>query len=263
MIRISGSDVDQIDTSTLSELERSILQKKQKSSVTYLYDSPTALLFELNMRSKIVEAAKAMNASHVSFATFHNSRANDKFWSRTDNGGFRQKAGVLTSDAINDIFKNSRLYGFECATAMVIILYKATLDSIGKDRFNTYFKDLFLYDWNYDNHLRLVRVNDKNEAYPGDVLYFENPDHNPKTPEWQGENAIMLADNLYFGHGIGIRTEEGIIASLNTNRRSGSTTSAFLSDEVEHPDFEYLRKLENPIMARIGMHTYIYRRLGS
>nr|WP_325049992.1 hypothetical protein [Cohnella faecalis] len=69
---------------------------------------------------------------------------------------------------------------------MVIILYKATLDSIGKDTFNAYFKDLFLYDWNYDNNLKLITVENKNEAYPGDVLYFENPDFDPKTPEWRG-----------------------------------------------------------------------------
>ncbi|MFC5704468.1 protein-glutamine gamma-glutamyltransferase [Cohnella faecalis] len=257
MIQITGFDVDKIDQSALSELERAILQKKLKSTVVYRYDSLEALLFELNMRSNIVEAAKALNSSRAGFATFQNSRANDQFWTRTDNGGFRQRTDVLASDAINDIFENSRLYAFECATAMVIILYKATLDSIGKDTFNAYFKDLFLYDWNYDNNLKLITVENKNEAYPGDVLYFENPDFDPKTPEWRGENAIMLADNLYFGHGIGIRTAEEMITALNARRKPGSTTSAFLTEQIEHPDFEYLRKLEKPFTARIGTRTYI------
>ncbi|TVX95950.1 protein-glutamine gamma-glutamyltransferase [Cohnella terricola] len=259
MIQISGMDIGSFDQSVLTELEREILLAKQQSPVVYSYDSPEALIFELRMRSRIVDAARSMNASGVSFATFDDDRANERYWSRTENGGFRQNPGVLASDAINDIFANGSLYSFECATAMVIILYKAVMESIGYDTFNAHFKNLLLYDWQYDSNLRLITVNDKNEAYPGDVLYFKNPDHDPDKPEWQGENAIMLGVDQYFGHGIGIRSQEEIIAALNKIRIPGSMTSAYLTDEVEHPDFEHLRKLERPITARIGMRSYLYR----
>ncbi|WP_438348089.1 protein-glutamine gamma-glutamyltransferase [Paenibacillus sp. FA6] len=274
MILISGFDVEQINsTLQLSNLEKDIVNQKKKSQIVYHYDSPEALEFELKMRTGIVESAKALGDSDVSFAIFKNSRCNTKLWTRTGDGGFRLKEGMLPSDGISDIFANGHLYAFECATAMVIILYKATLGAIQKETFNVYFKDLFLRDWQYDSDLQLVIINHKNEAYPGDIVYFKNPDHAPETPEWQGENAVLLADNLYFGHGIGIRTSEQMIASLNRKRIPGSVKSAYLSDEVVHPDFEYVRKLsmketplrvedtyvEGVIIVRIGTHVYRYK----
>ncbi len=264
MILISGYHAEQINKYLLTELERGILQKKEKSPVTYRYDSTETLVFELKMRTRIVESAKALDASHASFTTFKNSRCNEKFWSRTENGGFQLKSGVLPSDAVSDIFHNGRLYGFECATAIVIVLYKAILDSIHKEPFNVFFKDLLLWDWNYDSDLRLISTDNKDEAYPGDVLYFKNPDYAPETPQWQGENAVMLADDLYYGHGIGIKSSEKMISSLNSKRKPGSTTSAYLFNQVVHPDFEYIRKLsagrtpsERPIVAQIGRYTYM------
>lgn len=272
MILISGYEVGPISTLQLSDLEKDIVNQKEKSPVVYHYDSLDALEFELKMRTGIVESAKALNASGANFATFDNSRCNKQFWIRTDNGGFRLKSGIMPSEGINDIFENGHLYAFECATAMVIILYKATLTVMDRELFNTYFKDLFLRDWNYDSDLRLITTEYKNGAYPGDLVYFKNPDHAPETPEWQGENAVVLANDLYYGHGIGIRTSEEMIVALNRKRIPQSVTSAYLSDEVLHPDFEYLRKLStggnhpaventllrSTIVARVGAHTYIY-----
>ncbi|AJS59299.1 protein-glutamine gamma-glutamyltransferase [Paenibacillus sp. IHBB 10380] len=270
MILISGYDIEQLNTLPLSDLDKYIVNQKKKSPVVYHYDSLEALEFELKMRTNIVEAAIALDASKASFATFKNSRCNNQLWTLTENGGFRLKSEVLPSDGINDIFENGHLYAFECATAMVIILYKGTLDSIHQQTFNAYFRNLYLRDWKYDSDLRLKMTHNKNEAYPGDVVYFSNPDHDPKTPEWQGENTILLGDNLYFGHGIGIRTSEEMIASLNRKRIPGSVTSAYISDIVLYPDFEYLRKLstrgnlkvakpyiDSVIFAKIGVHRYI------
>lgn len=276
MILIPGSDTEQIRRLPQSELERNILQKKEKSSVVYRYDSPEALKFELNLRSRIVESARALHDSGVKFATFDDSRCNEQFWYRTANGGFRLKNGILPSQGINDIFENGNLYAFECSAAMVIVLYKAVLDMIGNSAFNMYFQDLFLWDWNYHSNLRLISKHNIQEAYPGDVLYFENPDYVPATPEWQGENVIMLGKGLYYGHGIGIRTAKEMIYTLNKKRKPGSTTSAFLSELVLYPDFEYIRRLSsgrkgpgsqhenigNLIIARVGINTYIYRNKG-
>ena len=47
-----------------------------------------------------------------------------------------------------------------------------------------------------------------NYIIPGDVVYFNNPDFDPLTPQWRGENAVVLEDGTYFGHGIGIATAE-------------------------------------------------------
>jgi len=213
--------------------------------------------FESRMRSQIVNSARSLNASGAKFETFKDSYANPQFWTVTNNGGFQQNVGVLPSDAINDIFINGHLYGFECATAMVIVLYKATLDTIGKEAFNAHFQNLFLHDWNYDSDLRLTTVNDLDKAQPGDVLYFKNPDHAPERPEWQGENVILLANDLFYGHGLGIASGKTIIDGLNSARRPGSTTSSYLTDQVTYPDFEYLSTLQ-PSTARIGTITYRY-----
>lgn len=257
----------------MSPLERSIYEQKRNSSVVYRYESPEALAFELNMRSRIVDASLALFESNAQFAVFEQSACNEKYWHRQNNGGFRLREDVLPSEGVMDIFRNGNLYAFECATAMVIVLYKATLDMLGARLFNTYFTNLLLYDWQYDSNLRIVPVYDRNESYAGDIVYFENPDHNPETPEWQGENAVKLAGNTYYGHGIGIKTAEEMLAILNRKRKPGSTTLAYQSDLVLHPDFEYLRYLSTsnsvrwgvshcvqedaaPILVRIGDNRY-------
>ncbi|WP_025695985.1 protein-glutamine gamma-glutamyltransferase [Paenibacillus durus] len=272
MITFLNGGQNGIDMSTLSAVEREVVEKKRRSPETYVYESPAALQFELNMRRRIVEAAIALDASGATFVPFETTRGNRNFWSRTSEGGLRLNNGVLPSDGINDIFRNGHLYAFECATAAVIVLYKGVLDALGEEVFNAYFNNLLLYDWQYDSDLQLTATNNREEAYPGDVQYFKNPDHAPDKPEWQGENAIVLGNGMYFGHGIGITTAAGIIAALNNERVPGSRTSAYLMDETFHPNFEYLRRLSAgrslpsgagssrayAVVARIGSHNFIF-----
>ncbi len=146
------------------------------------------------------------------------SRCNEKYWKRTDNGGFQLLPTVSPHQAIDDIFYNGHEYAFECATAVIIIFYKAVLNNIGKANFNRLFADLYLHDWQYDEDLELHGY--KGSDYlPGDCAYFKNPDYNPDTPQWKGENTIVLDETLYFGHGIGITTRERIIEVLNLKRK--------------------------------------------
>ncbi|GLX67299.1 protein-glutamine gamma-glutamyltransferase [Paenibacillus glycanilyticus] len=243
MLQISGSDAGQIDPSALTPVEREVLQGKQSSPVVYQYDSMNALRFELRLRDRTVNAAKMLQNSRADFAVFRNSRCNPQFWTRTDNGGFQMNPGVQPSDAINDIFQNGELYGFECATAIVIVLYKAVLDTIGAQMFNSLFNPLYLRDWNHDSDLWFITTQNKNESYPGDVMYFRNPDHDRDTPEWQGENVVKLSEDLFFGHGIGIETSEEIINALNKMREPFSTQSAYLDDLVVHPNFKHLQQI--------------------
>jgi protein-glutamine gamma-glutamyltransferase len=150
---------------------------------------------------------------------------------------------VPPSVAVADIYENGHLYAFECAGAIIILLYKAVLDAIGPAAFDRHFQNLFLRDWQYDRDMRLITTYNLNEVYHGDVLYFKNPDHDPRTPEWQGENVVVLDDNLYFGHGIGIGTGQEIIDQLNRARRPFSMVSAYLDNLVLTPDFEAIRLL--------------------
>ncbi len=219
------------------------------------------------MRGEIIAAARAMNVGGTDFSTFENSRCNPMYWNRTANGGFELKANVTPSAAINDIFVNGQLYAFECAMAMVMILYRATISMIGEAAFNRYFTDLFLWDWNYDSNLKLITTFNQSELRPGDVVYFKNPDHDPSKPEWQGENAIMLSNDSFYGHGLGIKSAAQMITSLNRERVPGSRTSAYLTDEGLHPDFAYIASLGNsrlgpPAAAKNNPKSAIYTRIG-
>lgn len=240
MIITLNMEPGRLDQLAASELDRSIVRQLRFSPVVHLYRLPEQLDFEVRMRAAIVQAAKDFHEGGAKFATFKNSKANEQYWTRMSNGGFRLKEEAQPSEAIVDIFNNGYRYAMECATAMVVILYKGVLDSIGAEAFNRHFNQLVLYDWQYDSDLQLIQTS---KAAAGDVVYFENPDFNPQTPEWQGENAIVLDNGLYFGHGLGISSAESIVDALNAKRKPGSTTSAFLSDLIVHPDFEYIRRL--------------------
>jgi protein-glutamine gamma-glutamyltransferase len=253
MIVIAGMN-SPMDTSAWTKLEKEIYAQKNNSSSTYAYDSADELQFELKLRSKIVEAARALLASKADFAAFKKSRCNWKYWIRTEKGGFQLRPNVLSSAAIRDIFVSGGLYAFECATAMVIVLYKAMLDTFGEERFNRLFENLLLWDWNYDSDLHLITVDSMEESFPGDILYFQNPDVSPDTPEWQGENVVKLGNNLYYGHGIGNKSEVQMISELNYHRKPNSKQSAFLKDQTTYPDYKYLAKLFNT-----GMSSQPYR----
>ncbi|MBP1990189.1 protein-glutamine gamma-glutamyltransferase [Paenibacillus eucommiae] len=263
MIIIAGKSDPPLDDSTLSELERNIYQKKKSSSFEYRYESVEALLFELRVRTHIVESARLLSESGAEFADFDKSRCNEAFWNRNENGGFQLKKGVSSQNGIRDIFTNGHLYAFECATAVVIVLYKAVLESIDPKQFDVLYADLLLYGWHFNRNLRLEQRIHPGEAVAGDLLYFENPDFDPSTPWWRGENVVKLEENLYYGHGIGISTAEDIITDLNKSRKPDSTQSASLSDIFDQVDFFFLWKLtssnrERLIIAKIGARTYLH-----
>lgn len=258
MILLPPNDKRQLSQMMLPPFQRAIVEAQERSPVPYRYGSLDELLFELNLRSSIVDSALALNQSGVQFAVYRKSRCNEMYWNRTEEGGFRLRNGMPPADAIQDIYRNGPLYGFECSMAMMIVMYKAVLDQIGSRAFNTYFTNLFLYDWQYDSDLGFRQGSLRLGAYPGDILYFKNPDHNPETPEWQGENVIMLGEDRYYGHGIGIRSSSGIIEALNRRRKPGSRRSAYLLDTIIYPNYAHIRSLRG-VYARIGSTVYRHR----
>lgn len=230
----------------LGGTERHVFDAKYRSPQVYSYPAMEDLQFELAARSRIADAAVALERGGADFENFKDSYANSRYWDRTGQGGFMLKRGVAPADAINDIFYNGRLYGFECAMAVIIVLYKGILDVIGAGPFNRLFGGLYLYSWEHDSDLRLITRENVPETFIGDVLYARNPDFDPKTPEWQGENLIKLGDDRYFGHGIGIGSAQYFIQSLNNNRRPGSNRSAYLMDQATYPDYPAVRRLAFP-----------------
>ena len=201
--------------------------------------------FEKQLRKAIVTAAHDLYKSGMRFAVFKDTKSNSEFWTRTDNGGWRLRAGADPANAVRDIFTNGHLYATECATAMGIIYHKAVLDVYGDDLFNRTFPNVYLMDWDIRNPLlsktgRMTPLRDSEVMLAGDRAYFANPDHAPSLPQWQGENVILLEDGNYYGHGIGISSGENIIAALNSRRDVGNPRSAYLMNQVGRPDFAKL-----------------------
>ncbi len=255
MIIISGSVIDInsiIGQYPEAGVERKIINILSSSNIAYEYNSVNQLKFELNLRKSIIANAKKLHNSKFSFRTFRDSKCNPNYWHRTNEGGFMLNTWVKPSNAIKDIYMNSSEYGTECATAIVIVYYGALVDIFPEQVFNSLFSGIYLMDWQHlDSDLGISMYRNLVDYLPGDCRYFNNPDVNPLTPEWQGENAIDLGDGTYYGHGIGIKTAEGIINALNRNRKSGAEISAYLTDTANRPNFKYLANIYYSFSPRL------------
>ena len=250
MIKISGATIDTLPLQegfTPNALQKEIFETLLKSSEVYRYDNANQLIFEFKLRNSIVDAARDLSRSNFSFKVFRKSMCNADYWQRTDEGGFQLESGIKPYDAIRDIYQHSSLYGTECSTAMIIVYYKALLDVLPEELFNKLFPDIYLMNWQHiDRDLAIADFSKVADELPGDARYFKNPDVDPMTPEWQGENVFFLGNGKYYGHGIGIANAETIIKALNGARVAESTKTAYLMDSVKRPNFKYLAgKLEN------------------
>jgi protein-glutamine gamma-glutamyltransferase len=256
MIEINGNEIDPKKFAAQfppNGIEARAIDIMGKSGAKYRYESDAQLKFELELRKNIVNAAKDLSRSGLAFRVFRKSKCNPEFWTRTSDGGFKLLSGVKPSDAMRDIYENGSQYGTECATAMVIVYYKALLDTLPEELFNKLFSDITLMNWQHlDPDLGIVTLDKPPDYFPGDARYVKNPDVDPLTPEWQGENIFDLGGGQYYGHGIGITTTDRIIDALNTARIEGSTRSAFLMTLAERPDFRNLYRKYADFNARGG-----------
>lgn len=227
-----------------SSIQNKALDIMLKSNMEYVYSSFEELKFELDLKNAIVKSALELNDSDVEFKTFYKSKCNEKFWIRNRDGGFSLKENVNSYDAINDIFDRGSKYGTECATAMIIVYYRALTKVMSRDVFSYIYTNIELMNWNsLDESLGVDYYDSVSDFMPGDCIYFKNPDVNPKTPEWQGENTINLGDGTFFGHGLGIMTGEKIIEKLNKYRKKHSKVSAYMLESVTCQGGKYLYKL--------------------
>lgn len=245
MIRIGGQPAD------LSSLQAGLppggtaataLAEMAGGTAVYDFGDPGQLLFELQMRAATVDAAVGLGQSGLDFAVFRKSRCNPAFWRRNSQGGFELRADVSPAAAILDIYENGSAYATECATAIVIIFYRAALSVLGAALFDRVFPSIRLMNWrDVDPLFRGVgRMSPATQFLPGDRRYFVNPDVNPETPEWRGENVIQLRDDLFFGHGIGTGSAAAIIRELNRNRAPGANEGAYLLAQAGRPDYRRL-----------------------
>ncbi|KIY21707.1 hypothetical protein [Mesobacillus subterraneus] len=240
IIRFPDADGKQ-KLQNLSGKQKEIFEALDHSLTLFEFDTNFQLLFEIRLRGNIIEAALGLKNASVAFTSFKYSKFNPVYWTKGPSG-YLLNPNVRPSDAISDIFTNGQEYGFECSTAMVIIFYKAVLDSIRVTDFDYLFRGLLVWNWNYDHDLAIITL-EGSEFIPGDVVYFMNPDY--EMPIWRGENAVFLGKELYYGHGIGIGTAEEMIEALNTLRKKDSTTSAFMLQQHSRLNSKYLAQYSN------------------
>lgn len=246
MIRISGSLVEidpLLNKYTAAKIETEIIKTLHSSSTLYDYDSMKEFAFELTLRNSIVKASKDLAKTKFTFKAFKEAYCNSDYWKLTSAGGFLLKTGVKSSTAILDIYSNSSKYATECATAIVIVYFKALVDVLSEKLFLKLFPDIYLYSWMHlDPDLGIYDFENPPDFLPGDCRYFMNPEHDVDKPEWQGENAIDLGNRDFYGHGIGIASDKQIIKELNSLRKHGSKTSAYLMNSAKRPNFKHLAK---------------------
>lgn len=213
---------------------KKIIEQMASYPIHYHYQTLTQLKFELKFRDNTLKAATDLYNSGAKFTTFKYSFCNKKYWNRLDNGGFLLHAYATPSIALLDILENGHLYAFECSTAMAIVLYMTVLYTNGQSAFNKYFQGLYLMNWQFDEDLPVYQHTGE-DFISGDILYFKNPDFDPKKPHWRGENAIYFGNDRYYGHGIGITSSSTIINHLNKKRRPNPNESAYLTRLITRP----------------------------
>ncbi|NPC93939.1 protein-glutamine gamma-glutamyltransferase [Bacillus sp. WMMC1349] len=240
MIDISGYWLRPEDTEKLniSQIQKNMVKLMLSMPTKYDYSTVSELLFELNYRENTVKSAQELIHSRAKFAPFSKTYGNQEYWRVSPEGALELKYRAPASKAILDIFGSGSLYAFECATAIVIIFYKALIETIGEQRFDKLYQTIILYDWHYEK--LPIYTEHGNDFLPGDCLYFKNPEFDPEKPQWRGENVINLGHNLYAGHGLGILSAEEIIEDLNRYRKANAQVSAYLLSQITRIDFPTL-----------------------
>lgn len=222
-----------------------------------------ALCDRVRIGAAMVDASHAMaDAKHE----FGDLKANKQLWRTegTEMGTMHLKPGKRPSEAIRDIFEHPEKYQFECATALVVLRYKAMLELIGERDFDRICKDLKCGPWEQENDAAAawkvrgkgqegkVAATDadvKNDLKPGDYTYFKNWSVSIAgyNAGWQGENVISLGKGMYYGHPFGIVSGKEIVDYLNQNRRTtGNVKSASLLDLRASVDPSFLKHDRNP-----------------
>ncbi|MFW9971168.1 MAG: protein-glutamine gamma-glutamyltransferase, partial [Candidatus Odinarchaeota archaeon] len=103
----------------LGTMGNKVITKMANSNEKYYRNSVYELQFEVKLRLEIIEAAKALSKSQVSFATFSGITFNTTFWESIYvsgiGNGFRLKKNWYSkpASAIKDIFTNGSKYKFE------------------------------------------------------------------------------------------------------------------------------------------------------
>lgn len=211
----------------------------------------------------VVSACLEMHQAHHEFAIAPLQRFSGAYWRRDGrlqhHATFHLRPGVKASAALNDVFRNPDGYRFECATALVLVYYRAIQKLIGERDFDRIMGDLKVGPWEYEPDLaRFLLSSGKGDrpATPerarqlkyGEYTYTKN-----WAVSWwgwakgcQGQNQIRLDDDLYYAHSYALVGQGDIVARENGARVIGAKTSASMTDAQTRLDPKLLSKDREP-----------------
>ena len=230
---------------------------------------------DLVFRKRVVDAAHALAEGGASFSGSHKTdKVNKKLWTMGYGGRIQVRKFLPEGEigkpsvALNDIFENGDQYGFECATAMMVIYHKAILDHLGADKFDALFSDpkmLAFFRWDIEDAdytaVKKLAQDPKlatKTVVPGSHYYFFNPDASDENSAFRGENVIYLGNDQYYAHGIVgaegtyIVTEDEIMKTLSALRKPGASQAPHRAGMEMHLDGLAVSKLALPDASVIG-----------
>lgn len=200
-------------------------------------------VMEALIADSIVEVTRRLvhpwGGSRVVFALFGSRDADNRvqfnsLFFHPDVWTFKLNAGVRASDAVDDFLANPSAYSMECATVISFIHYAAVREAFrqatGDDAlFDERFGDMNVgrLGQGVENDMRAARKTIDGPSRVGDHAYFSNPDVTERARRggWNGENVIVMGEDLFFGHPFGITSGGEIIDHLNAVRRR----------DIDHP----------------------------
>lgn len=236
--QLVDADFDgQLDATDLVAIEN-------KNGTLRLRPLGEALRDRIKVGAAIVSACRDMDAASHDFALTDDQTFSKKYWVPDERveSAFSLKPGSSPSAALLDIFADPKRYKFECATAMVIVHYKALLDLLGSSEFDKRCRGLRIGPWVTEDYLAKQQKRDgkveeasaerRAELKPGDYTYIMNWDVSAAGRDggWAGENVIYLGGDLFYGHPFGIAEEGVIVDHLNTLRKARAKRSASMMD---------------------------------
>lgn len=202
-----------------------------------------ALCERVRIGAAMTSACEDMGRARHAFALLDDQSFSRTHWQQEGGGTFHVRDGVRPSQALRDVFAHPDAYRFECATALVLVHYKAMLELVGDDDFDRMCPRLRVGPWETDEafvrHTRsegdsAVEASEERRRHfrAGDYGYIKNWDVSEKGARagWQGENVIALGDGRFYGHPFGVTTEDSIVQHLNTHRVEGAARPAGLLD---------------------------------
>lgn len=192
----------------------------------------------IELNAAVLRACFRMAHAGHKFEPFKpNIEFNTGVWDSGPDYSIVPKPGIAPSAAVEDLFRNSDLYRFECGTAAVIVFHAAMLDLLGRKEFDRRFFDLKIGPWEMSPFMRSVlerKASFPSQLLPGDYTYFENPGVSwlGQARGWMGENAFSVGQDFYYGHGFrgGIVDKLRILNELRRNMSDFSSQQPFQTD---------------------------------